>query len=101
MFTKSYRVMIAGEEIAAIGREVRGPLAILYRAGNRGGAFPVIAHRWESLGKSGYSFSRKFVSHKEARAFVESLPESISIKEYIRRATAGAARGSEWAFNAK
>lgn len=57
--------------------DTKKALETLMLAGNRGGAFPVIAHRWvvsaSSDGRvpetSGFWFSRKFRSHAEAVEF--------------------------------
>lgn len=70
---KYHEVFIAGQCVQAVNREVRAPLTILKRAGNSGGAFPVIAHQTITNGRVDYWFARKFRSHAEALAFVNSL----------------------------
>ncbi len=88
---KFFETTVAHQFVQVVGREVRAPLAILILAGNDGGAFPVTANHWSVSGdqstgeppRSGFWFSRKFRSHAQAKAFVESAEQQLAASQSL------------------
>lgn len=70
-------IHVAGQSLTQIGREIRGPLPILYRLAQAAGkpvgrGFLVTAHRWESLDNRGYWYSVTCRSVRETSAWMDA-----------------------------